>query len=275
MTCYEFAVEQIHNLLREEKDIRFNFTLNSVKKILSLIERLQGIKKNCVEMSNAKYNIKNELIFKKAFSSTQYFPPIQKKNKNTNDKNNNIKNLDDNENKLKIKDDINFHENIYNILNKTIPNRTKSNERNESNEILIQDERNNSSEIRKNSDENNKKEKEKEECDENSLKQYKKVKIFNSKDSSKNIFTTYKTPIRDFIIKNDLNYQTILFPRYKKNKMKNVKYFTSHKQKKKNNSYFKESSKELQNNESTEGKGENMPTKSKMETGIKVNNLFY
>ena len=283
VTCYEFAVEQIHNLLREEKEIRFNFTSNSVKKILSLMERLQGIKKNCVEMSNAKYNIKNESIFQKAFSSTQYFPPITKKakkNNSTNDKNNNnnIKNLDHHENKLIIKDDINFHDNIYSILNKTIPNRSKSNERNESNEILIKDEGNNSSEIRKNSDENNKKEKEKEkekeELDENNLKQYKKVRIFNSKDSSKNIFTTYKTPIRDFIIKNESNYQTILFPRYKKNKMKNAKYFTSHKRKKKNNSYYKESSKEPQNNESTEGKGENMPTKSKMETGIKVNNLF-
>ena len=43
--CYEFAVEQIETLLQGEKEIRFNFVMSSVKKILSLIERLQGIKK--------------------------------------------------------------------------------------------------------------------------------------------------------------------------------------------------------------------------------------
>ena len=43
--CYEFSVEQIYNLLKEGKKIRFTFALSSIKKILSLMERLQGIKK--------------------------------------------------------------------------------------------------------------------------------------------------------------------------------------------------------------------------------------
>ena len=125
--CYEFSVEQIDYLLKEEKSIRFNFVSNSIKKILSLIERLQGIKKNCVEMANIKYNSKKESIFEKVLYSRDYFPLIIKKKNNSNV---NIKN-NISENKLRLKNDINFYDNIYDILNKTNPNQIKSEEKKE------------------------------------------------------------------------------------------------------------------------------------------------
>ena len=100
--CYEFSVEQIYNLLKEGKKIRFTFSLCSIKKIFSLMERLQGIKKNCVEMSNVRYNIKNEKIFENSFSSLEHFPKIN--NAHNKDK---IENKS-NENNLKINNDSNY-----------------------------------------------------------------------------------------------------------------------------------------------------------------------
>ena len=58
-------------MLKEEKHIRLNYAKQSIKKILSLIERLQGIKSNCVEMASSKYNINSEEFFDKVFSTTQ------------------------------------------------------------------------------------------------------------------------------------------------------------------------------------------------------------
>ena len=57
-------------MLKEEKHIRLNYAKQSIKKILSLIERLQGIKSNCVEMASSKYNINSEEFFDKVFSTT-------------------------------------------------------------------------------------------------------------------------------------------------------------------------------------------------------------
>ena len=277
--CYEFAIDQIENLLKEEKEIKFNFAMCSIKKILSLLERLQGIKKNCVEMAHAKFNLKNESFFEKAFSSTQYFPLIS--NKKINKRNNNYSNDIDNkknENRLIIKDDINYNDNIYNILHKSNSNRSglksksksKSKEKSDKKKLKSEEKRNNSLEIQKN-DENNKKD-EKNKLDEAFIN-YKKIKIFNTKDRSRNIFTSYRTPIRDFVIKKDTNYKTILFP-YRNNKMKNIKSFYNSKKKNKYNSSDKEISNIEQNIELTNEKGEENQNKNKLDTGMKVNNLF-
>ena len=277
--CYEFAIDQIENLLKEEKEIKFNFAMCSIKKILSLIERLQGIKKNCVEMAHAKFNLKNESFFEKAFSSTQYFPLIS--NKKINKKNNNYSNDIDNkknENRLIIKDDINYNDNIYNILHKSNSNRSglksksksKSKEKSDKKKLKSEEKRNNSLEIQKN-DENNKKD-EKNKLDAAFIN-YKNIKIFNTKDRSRNIFTSYRTPIRDFVIKKDTNYKTILFP-YRNNKMKNIKSFYNSKKKNKYNSSDKEITNIEQNIELTNEKGEENQNKNKLDTGMKVNNLF-
>ena len=253
LVCYEFSVEQIENLLRDEKEIRFSFTMSGVKKILSLIERLQSIKKNCVEMANAKYNLKSESIFEKAFSSTQYFPLISNKNSQKN------KIISNNENKSIIKDEINYNDNIYKILNKKNSN-SKSKEKKD---VIFQEEQDNSSDFERN-EENIKNE----EQNENGLN-YRKIKILNTKDKSQNIFTTYKTPIRDFIINKNTNYQTILLPSHRNNKNKNIK------KRNKYNSYFK---KEFSNSsnifEISNDKEIETPKKSKLDTGMKVKNLF-
>ena len=280
LTCYEFAVDQIEKLLKEEKEIRFSFVMSSVKKILSLIERLQGIKKNCVEMANSKYNKKSESIFEKAFSSTQYFPLIS----NNKTKNNNHRNYNSNSNNTKIdrnqlilKDDINYNDNIYNILNKTRSNKSKSKEKVE--KEIKQKEKNiidnqNISMDYINNEENTKLEFDKSQNDIN--KNYKKIQILNIKDKSRNIFTSYKSPIRDFIINKNSDYKTILMPLYKNNKSKNLKYLQNKNKKKKiNNSYFgKDISNEDKNLETSNENEESPNNKNKLDTGMKINNLF-
>ena len=278
LLCYEFAIEQIENLLKEEKEIKFNYAMCSIKKILSLIKRLQGIKKNCVEMAHAKYNLKNETFLEKAFASTQYFPLISNKNNNRRNKSNDIinkksekekekENENENEKNLIMKDDINYNDNIYKILNKTNSN---SKEKNKIKDSKIQNMKENLLEIQKN-DEKPKKNFKKEKTDDTIIN-YKKIRIFNTKDNSRNIFTSYKSPIRDFVINNNTNYKTILYP-FKNNKKKNIKYFS-----KKKNKYNSYSGKELsgveQNLELTNEKGEESPIKNKLDTGMKVNNLF-
>ena len=274
--CYEFAVEKIHTLLKEEKRIRFNFTMNSIKKILSLMERLQGIKKNCVEMANFKFNTKSESLFEKAFSSTQYFPIIHNKKIIKNNSSNNIKN-NLSENKLRITNDINYNDNIYDILNKTNPNKNKSlgNEKNkENNEVKFQEEKTNSFEEQKN-EENIKKDKEQINDKLNDKNNYKKIKLMNNKDKSRNIFTSYKTPIKDFTIAKKEKYKTLLFPSGKNSKMKNIKLISYNKTKKKRHrSYFgKDLTTADQNIEST-GNEERFPLKSKLDTGINTKNFF-
>ena len=261
--CYEFSVEQIDYLLKEEKSIRFNFVSNSIKKILSLIERLQGIKKNCVEMANIKYNSKKESIFEKVLYSRDYFPLIIKKKNNSNV---NIKN-NISENKLRLKNDINFYDNIYDILNKTNPNQIKLEEKKE---IKI-----NKEEIEKNEDKKKneiKMEKEKEKQNEN---KYTKIKIIFNKKQSRNSIKRYKSPIKDFIITQNKKFTTI-FPISKNSKMKNIKLISYNKRKRnKNDSYIEKHLSGMgENMESEDWKGEGSHTKPKLDTGMNVKHLF-
>ena len=259
--CYEFSVEQIDYLLKEEKSIRYNFISSSIKKILSLIERLQGIKKNCVEMANIKYNSKKESLFEKAIYSSEYFPIIRKKNNSsshTDIKNRNKNNIS--ENKLRLKNDINFYENIYDILNKTNPNEIKSEEKKE---IKI-----NKEEIEKNET--------KKEIKKENENNYKKIKVIFNKEEWRNSLKKFKSPIKDFIINNNKKFRTI-FPSSKNSKMKSIKLISSYNKRKRNrnNSYIeKHVSGVGENMESEDWRGEGSHTKPKLDTGMNVKHLF-
>ena len=264
--CYEFSVEQIDYLLKEEKSIRYNYVSSSIKKILSLIERLQGIKKNCVEMANIKYNSKKESLFEKVLYSGNYFPLIRKKNNrssaNIHQNKNNVS-----ENKLRLKNDINFYDNIYVILNKTNPNQIKSEEKKE---IKIDKE-----EIEKNEEKTkNEIKMEKQSKNENN---YKKIKLIFNKEQSRNSIKKYKSPIKDFIIAQNKKFKTI-FPSSKNNKMKNIKLINNKSKRNKNNSYIEKHLSGAgmggENVESEDWRGEGSHTKPKLDTGINVKHLF-
>lgn len=259
--CYEFSVEQIDYLLKEEKAIRFNFVSNSIKKILSLIERIQGIKKNCVEMANIKYNSRKESIFEKVLYSREYFPLIRKKN---NSSNTNIKN-NISENKLRLKNDINFYDNIYDILNKTNPNQIKSEKKKE---IRI-----NKEEIEKNEEKKKNEIRIEKETEKENIKNYKKIKIIFNKEQSRNLLKKYKSPIKDFIITQNQKFKTI-FPSSKNSKMKNIKLYNKRKRNN-NNSYIEKHLSGMgENMEAEDLKGEGSHTKPKLDTGMNVNHLF-
>jgi CRP-like cAMP-binding protein len=53
--CFELELEHIEKMLNSGKDVAHSYIKSSVNKILSLIERLQNIKQNCINMSLVKY----------------------------------------------------------------------------------------------------------------------------------------------------------------------------------------------------------------------------
>ena len=270
--CYEFSVEQIYNLLKEGKKIRFTFALNSIKKILSLMERLQGIKKNCVEMNNARYNLKNEKIFENSFSSIEHFPKI-----NNAQKNDNIENKS-NENNLKINNDSNYIDNIYDILEIKTPKSNKKEQdqeqegEKEQKQEKEQDETNEEYKIKNEifSPKIENDEKYKKNMDIQNLNPYKKIQVLNNKNLTRNCFSIFKSPIKDFTITQNLNFKTILFPLNKNNKLKNLKMLSYNRKKK--NKYKSYNEKSISINDSDEKTGSK--TKSKLDTGINVKNVF-
>lgn len=53
--CFELGLEHIEKMLSAGKDVTHSYIKSSVNKIISLIERLQNIKQNCINMSLVKY----------------------------------------------------------------------------------------------------------------------------------------------------------------------------------------------------------------------------
>ena len=53
--CFELGLEYIEKMLNSGKDVTHSYIKSSVNKIVSLIERLQNIKQNCINMSLVKY----------------------------------------------------------------------------------------------------------------------------------------------------------------------------------------------------------------------------
>ena len=266
--CYEFSVEQIYNLLKEGKKIRFTFALSSIKKILSLMERLQGIKKNCVEMNNVRYNLKNEKIFENSFSSIEHFPKINNVNNNYNIENKS------NENNLKKNNDSNYIDNIRDILEIKTPksNGKEQGQEQEGEQEKEQNETNEEYKIQKESFspkiENDNKYKKN--LDIQNLNPYKKIQVLNNKNFKRNCFSIFKSPIKDFTITQSQNFKTILFPLNKNNKLKNLKILSYNR--KKMNKYKSFNEKSISINESDEKTGSR--TKSKLDTGINVKNIF-
>ena len=266
--CYEFSVEQIYNLLKEGKKIRFTFALSSIKKILSLMERLQGIKKNCVEMNNVRYNLKNEKIFENSFSSIEHFTKINNVNNNYNIENKS------NENNLKKNNDSNYIDNIRDILEIKTPksNGKEQGQEQEGEQEKEQNETNEEYKIQKESFspkiEND--EKFKKNVGIQNLNPYKKIQVLNNKNFKRNCFSIFKSPIKDFTITQSQNFKTILFPLNKNNKLKNLKILSYNR--KKMNKYKSFNEKSISINESDEKTGSR--TKSKLDTGINVKNIF-
>jgi len=74
--CFELGLEHIEKMLSSGKDVTHSYIKRSVNKIVSLIERLQNIKQNCINMSLVKYE--KEMIKYKGWKKID----IHLKNKN-------------------------------------------------------------------------------------------------------------------------------------------------------------------------------------------------
>jgi len=280
IVCYELAVDKINYMLKEEKQIRVNYAMKSIKKILSLIERLQSIKSNCVEMASSKYNIKSDEFFDKVFSSTQ-FPLLKNSKSNDNmllynqsdkDKNNCKKKLATNED-IDYKEDINILLNKANSINRSITLEKKDEENknnNKESQILLDTMQSNQKEIlkhhRKNKTINDGFQK---------RESYKTIQLINHNENPRKFLPTFKTPIRNFIIKNHPEYKKNLDSQFKNTKVKTL-YIISHsksKKKRENNSSFNKPNFAEGTDNSIE-KGEGNKSKPKLYTGIQMKNLF-
>ena len=282
VVCYELAVDKINLMLKEEKQIKPSYTIKSVKKILTLIERLQSIKKNCVDMASSKFNIHNDSLFNKIFYSTQ-FPLLRSSNSTDNmilynqsdkNKNNYVK-------KMTTNDNINYKEDIGTIMNRASSiMKTGSPEKNE--EETSQDKNkikyNNRSIQTKVNKSLMKKQSLKGKNDITNIQKinsYKTVQIMNLKENPRNDLPFFKSPIRNFRIKNHPDYKNNLLTQFKNCKYKrlNILEINSKKKKKKNNSTF---SKTFFNEgfDNSNDKIETNKLKPKLNTGIKTNNLF-
>ena len=282
IVCYELAVDKINYMLKEEKQIRASYAMKSIKKILSLIERLQSIKMNCVEMASSRYNIKSDAFFDKVFSSTQ-FPSL--KNSRSNDnmllynpsnkiKDNYKKKLATNED-IDYKEDINILLNKANSINKSITlekNEKESNiKHNNKNSHIILDKIPDNHEIQKQGRKN------KTIDDDNDKTEiYKKIQLINYNENPRKKLPLFKTPIRDFIIKQHPDYKKNLYSQFKKTKLEClnvITYNSKSKKKRDNNSSFNKATFAEGTDNSTE-KIENNKSKPKLYTGIQMNNLF-
>ena len=269
IVCYELEVTDINLMLKEEKQIRYNYVYKSIKKILSLLERLQGIKKNCVDMAASKYNIKNDSLYDKVFSSTQF--PIIKNSSSENNilpYNQSDKNKDNYKRKLTVDEEIDYKENIKNLMNKanSIMQKSPIKEKEEENsfdknkikdrQMLLDKEQ-----VTKenNTDNNN----------------YKTIQLFNFKRNSRNNIITFRTPITNFMIKTNQEDKNNLLSRNNIKKLKNLKITSNFSKIKKRNNYFSTSKNNyVDANDSTNENIDVIKLKPKLYTGIKTNNLF-
>ena len=283
IVCYELAVDKIKYMLKEEKQISVNYAMKSIKKILSLIERLQSIKSNCVEMASSKYNLKSDEFFDKVFSSTQ-FPLLKNSKSNDNmllynqsdkDKNNYKRKLAINED-IDYKEDINILLNKANSINKSTTlekkeeeNKDKSN--NKDSHILLDTLQNNKKEILK-QDRRNKT------LNDGFQKResYKTIQLINHNENPRKFLPSFKSPIRNFIIKNHPEYKNSLCSQLKNTKLKAlniITYNSKHKKKSGNNSSFNKPS-FAEGTDNSNEKMEGNKSKPKLYTGIQMKNLF-
>ena len=286
IVCYELAVDKIKLMLKEEKQIGENYAIKSIKKILSLIKRLQSIKGNCVEMASSKYNIKGGALLDKIFSSTQ-FPSI--KNSKSNDNmllfNQNNKNIDNYKKKLTTNEDIDYKEDINILLNKanSIQQNIFDKKEEENNKEIIKlkyNTQDNQMTLKKEEDNIDLQKSKKESIANSDIRKkdsYKKIQLINYNENSRNKIPLFKSPIRDFIIKKHPEYKINLNSRFKSIKLKklNIVSYVSRSRKMKENipSYNKPSFAELFDNSNE--KIEINKSKPKLFTGVQMKNIFF
>ena len=280
VSCYELAIDKVYLMLKEEKHIRLNYAKQSIKKILSLIERLQGIKSNCVEMASSKYNINSEEFFDKVFSTTQM--PLIKNSQTIN--NNTIseqtnRDKDNYKSKLASQENFDYKENIITLLNK-INSINKSDFTEKKDETILKKE----SEIFGDKSQENKEilepeEKSKITNNNNNLEQinnYKKIEIMTYNENPRRIIPSFKSPITNFIIKDQPDYKKNLKSKLNPIRIKfiNLKSDIQNKKKSQNNSSIKKIN-FFDGPDNSFEKFEGNKTKPKLPNEIRNKNLFF
>ena len=285
VVCYELAVDKINLMLKEEKQIRISYIKKSVKKILSLIERLQSIKKNCVDMACSKFNKKGETLFDRAFKMTKF--PLLKGSKSSDNMtfyNQTKKNIDNYKNKLSTNDNIDYKDDINTIMNQasTIMNNNSLDRKEEEN----------------NYNKSNKKEKKKIVLFKEKIKEdkeadlfykdekeanmenddpnkYKKIQIKNLRPDSRSNLPIFKSPIRDFVINKHLDYKNNLITQFKNSRLKTLNLLLHKRRKKKteDNSSFNKAT-NVEGVDTSNEKMDGSLTKPKLYTGVNTKNLF-
>ena len=269
LVCYELSVDNMDYILKEERHIRYNYVYKSIRKILSLVERLQGIKKNCVDMAYIKFNVQNDSLYDRVFSSTQF--PILKSSNSENNillYNQSDRNKDNYKRKLAIDEEIDYTDNIRDILNKANSIMQKSPIKEKKEENSLDKDKIKYGQISLN--------KEQETKEINTDNNYKTIQLFNSKQNKRNDITSFKTPITNFVIKKNQDDKNNLFTLNKIKKIKNLKIFSNFSKKKKRNNYYSTGKNDnIDGNKNTNENYDIIKLKPKLYTGIETKNLFF
>ena len=283
LVCYEIAVDKIYLMLKDEKQIAYTYTKKSVTKILTLMERLQSIKKNCVDMANNKYNIKNDALFDDEIPSTQL--PLLKNNISSDNMNlyNQInKNKDNYRKKMATNNNINYREDINVLMEKANSIMQKSSIKEKEDETTLdnnklkiyekemKEEKNDSLKYKKRNKHNKVID-----DDENKISSYKTIQLINRQKSKNDNIALFKTPIKNFVIKNIPEYKNNLFSKIKNGKIKSLNilpYNTKNKRKNEKSLPNKATNEEIDNSNDKEENSDKL--KPKLYTGIQTKNLF-
>ena len=283
LVCYEIAVDKIYLMLKDEKQIAYTYTKKSVTKILTLMERLQSIKKNCVDMANNKYNIKNDALFDDEIPSTQL--PLLKNNISSDNMNlyNQInKNKDNYRKKMATNNNINYREDINVLMEKANSIMQKSSIKEKEDETTLDNNKLKiyEKEMKVEKDDSLKYKKRNKhnkviDDDENKISSYKTIQLINRQKSKNDNIALFKTPIKNFVIKNIPEYKNNLFSKIKNGKIKSLNilpYNTKNKRKNEKSLPNKANNEEIDNSNEKEENSDKL--KPKLYTGIQTKNLF-
>ena len=283
LICYEIAVDKIFLMLKDEKQIVYTYTKKSVTKILTLMERLQSIKKNCVDMAYNKYNVKNDSFFDDPIASTQL--PLLKNNNSSGNINlyNQInKNKDNYRKKLATNDNINYREDINILMEKANSIMQKCSIKEKEGETTIDNNKTKNNEKepkeeKKDSLKHKKRNKHNKviDDDDNKISSYKTVQLINMQKSKNDNIALFKTPIKNFVIKNVPEYKNNLFSKIKNGKIKGlniVPYNIKNRRKNVKSLQNKATNEEIDNSNEKEENSDKL--KPKLYTGIKTKNIF-
>ena len=284
LICYELAVDKIYLMLKEEKQITYTYTKKSITKILTLMERLQSIKKNCVDMAYKKFNIKNDSLFDKVISSTQL--PLLKNSHSSDNMmlyNQINKNKDNYIRKMALNENIDYKKDINALIDKANSIMQKSSIKEKEKEINVDNNKTKYNE-KETKEDNNKllKEEIKHKSnkiidnDNDKVDNYKIVQLNTMQRNKNDNIAIFKTPIKNFTIKNIPSYKSDLFSKIKNGSLKslNVVLHNSRNQKKNEKSLPNKSNTVEEIDKSNEKEENNDKLKPKLYNGIKTKTLF-